>query len=263
MPITEDDLTNAKTVDRAWMMLPSDDIKDHHGEPYALIILNQPIGDIDMLDRVWKNAAVVACADGGANRLYSALDEMSRVKYLPDFIAGDLDSLKVDVRTYYENLGVTVYHSSDQDSTDFGKCLLIVDTKLGKRTSNGNRIGVVALGGTGGRVDQAFHSIHSLFVHEYGLEQDRREVTLLSDDSLTFLIGAGTSKLFTPRSVLGPTCGIIPVSGPAVISTQGLTWDVSDWETRFDLQVSTSNAMEADDVFIKSDVILLFTVEVP
>ncbi|KAK9238527.1 thiamine pyrophosphokinase [Lipomyces kononenkoae] len=267
MPLTEEDIASGTYLDRASILLGGDDDVKTAVKPFALIVLNQPVTDLDMLDRVWSNAAVKICADGGTNRLYGALDESTRAKYKPDFIAGDLDSLRPEIRKYYETeLGVPVYYSPDQDSTDFGKCLL----KLGELYP-GERFPVVALGGTGGRVDQEFHSIHTLFVHERGEDEEdtnvrsdkkQREITLLSDDSLTFLAGPGTQTIHTPRTVLGPTCGIIPVAGPTVISTKGFTWDVSDWATSLGTQVSTSNALEADAVVIKSDKTVLFTLEI-
>ncbi|KAK9384839.1 thiamine pyrophosphokinase [Lipomyces mesembrius] len=249
MPLAESEIESATYIDRASILLPPGD--NATVKAFALIVLNQPITDLNMLDRVWSNAAVKICADGGTNRLYAALDESTRSKY-------------PDIRAYYEKeLGVPVYYSPDQDSTDFGKCLL----KLGELYP-GERFPVVALGGTGGRVDQEFHSIHTLFVHEREAKEEdtaakkKREITLLSDDSLTFLVGPGTQKICTPRSVLGPTCGIIPVSGPTVISTRGFAWDIEDWATSFGTQVSTSNAMEADEVVIKSDQTVLFTLEI-
>lgn len=61
------------------------------------------------------SAALRLCADGGANRLHDLFpDAMTRSKYakvdrshaddryLPDMIKGDLDSLRSDVRTFYE-----------------------------------------------------------------------------------------------------------------------------------------------------------------
>lgn len=136
------------------------------------------------------------------------------------------------------------------------------------------RLAIVALGGTGGRVDQEFHSYHTIFTHEVTAtpedesapDRRRRQITLLSDDSLTFLIppkdGGQTVKIFTPRSAVGPTCGLIPILGPSVISIKGFTWDVEDWPTSFGTQVSTSNAMEGDEVYVKSDKTIIFTLEI-
>ena len=44
-------------------------------------------------------------------------------RYQPDLIKGDLDSLRPDVRAFYETLGVPVIRDRDQNSTDLGKCI--------------------------------------------------------------------------------------------------------------------------------------------
>lgn len=36
----------------------------------ALIILNQPIADVEILTRLWQSTKYRVCADGGANQLY-------------------------------------------------------------------------------------------------------------------------------------------------------------------------------------------------
>jgi hypothetical protein len=41
------------------------------------------------------------CADGGANRLFYNFNEEERSKYIPNYIAGDLDSLNPDVKSFY------------------------------------------------------------------------------------------------------------------------------------------------------------------
>ena len=46
-----------------------------------------------------------------------------RHSYQPDLIKGDLDSLRPDVRAFYETLGVPVIRDRDQNSTDLGKCI--------------------------------------------------------------------------------------------------------------------------------------------
>ena len=39
---------------------------------YALLILNQPLDDIDTLQHLWKGARLRVAADGGANRVLEA-----------------------------------------------------------------------------------------------------------------------------------------------------------------------------------------------
>lgn len=41
----------------------------------ALIVLNQPIADLELLHRLWVNTGYRVCADGGANRLYELFSE--------------------------------------------------------------------------------------------------------------------------------------------------------------------------------------------
>ena len=55
--------------------------------------------------------------------------------------------------------------------------------------------------------------------------------------------------------------GIIPLSAPASITTQGFEWDVEDWHTEIGGQVSTSNHIRADKVEVSTSVPVLFTVE--
>jgi thiamine pyrophosphokinase len=55
--------------------------------------------------------------------------------------------------------------------------------------------------------------------------------------------------------------GILPIYGPALISTKGLEWDVEDWETEMGGQVSSSNHIVADQISITTNREVLFTVE--
>lgn len=68
-------------------------------------------------------------------------------RYIPDLIKGDLDSLRLDVRSYYETLvrnsgcpshrsylmseekGVLVVEEKDQNLTDLMKCVLALEDK--------------------------------------------------------------------------------------------------------------------------------------
>ncbi|KAI5779326.1 putative thiamine pyrophosphokinase [Geopyxis carbonaria] len=227
--------------------------RDCSGAEFALLILNQRIEKHDELfAALWHNAAVRVCADGGANRLYDSRNEAERHSWLPDAVIGDLDSLRGDVRKFYEENGVPVIQDPDQDSTDFGKCLKWIGQKKGEK------ITIVALGGFGGRVDQSFHSIHALHV----AQGTGKQIYLVSEQSITFLLEPGMNEMRTPMSALGPTCGIIPVGGPSVITTTGFEWNLDNTETKFGGMVSTSNHLKADRVTVETKAPIVFTVEI-
>ena len=220
--------------------------------PTGLVILNQPITNALLLEKAWNSCKVRVCADGGANQLYEFLkDDKLRVHYKPEFIAGDLDSLRDDVREFYENLGVKVLSKPSQYATDFMKSVDLIDEQFGEP------IDIVALGAMGGRVDQSFHSIQHLYLSA----EKQQTVYLLSDQSITFLLPKGKSLIRTPLKHLGKTCGIIPVGGTAVITTDGLEWDVENWETRFGGQVSTSNHVLKHEITIHTNEQIIFTIE--
>ena len=75
---------------------------------YGLIALNSDLpydhhsSHCQLLKRLWDNMNIIGYADGGSNRIYFELDECEREKYIPHFIAGDLDSILPEVQKFYE-----------------------------------------------------------------------------------------------------------------------------------------------------------------
>ncbi|KAF8426034.1 thiamine pyrophosphokinase [Tirmania nivea] len=240
------------------------DLPNEHG--YVLLLLNQQIKDITFLKHLWTNANFRVCGDGGGNRLYDALDEKDRCAYSPNAICGDLDSLRAEVQEYYISVGVDVVHDPGQDSTDFGKCLDYIQRNYKPPFSPGKLVDhvvtIVVYNALGGRVDHAFHSIHQLHLAISQKGPQRRKIFLLSEEGITFLLAKGENQISLPKEVFGPTCGIIPVGGPSMISTSGLVWDVTDWETAFGGKVSTSNALKEEVVMVFTTEPVLFTVEI-
>ncbi|KAF8446612.1 thiamine pyrophosphokinase, partial [Terfezia claveryi] len=175
----------------------------------------------------------------------------------PNAICGDLDSLRPEVQEYYASVGVDVVHDPDQDSTDFGKCLEYIQ-KHYRPSSPGKLVDhvvtIFVYNALGGRVDHAFHSIHQLHLAISQEGSQRKKMFLLSEEGITFLLVKGENQISSPKEFFGPACGIIPVGGPSVITTKGLVWDVTDWETTFGGKVSTSNVL-------KEEVVTVFTTE--
>ncbi|KAJ5958961.1 thiamine pyrophosphokinase eukaryotic [Penicillium vulpinum] len=118
---------------------------------------------------------------------------------------------------------------------------------------------------------------------------------LVSEESITFIIQTGKNTILTPatrRADIGTVStsdaseslkkrkreqdqaqepdpeyffeeniGIIPLSGPAKITTHGFEWDVENWHTEIGGQVSTSNHIRADKVDVETSAPVLFTLE--
>lgn len=176
---------------------------------------------------------------------------------LPDVIHGDLDSLRDDVRDYYAAHGVEVSRDGDQYSTDFGKTM----DKISSRVSSEAMQDVLVLGTLGGRVDQGLGLLHELIREE--VKHPNLRMWLFSESSVSFILksrhnvirGLQSSRLFTEN------VGIVPMYGPATITTAGLEWDVADWKTQIGGQVSTSNHVRADEVHVETDAPVLFTIE--
>ncbi len=182
----------------------------------------------------------------------------------PDAIVGDLDSLKDHVRDFFQAAGRTqIMRVPDQDSTDFTKALRWLK-EHGTRKSEA-RVDLVVFGGLGGRVDQGFSIIHHLFKAVSDEELLTGDIYLLSEQSLSFVLEKGRNLIhgLAPGAnhIFQESVGIIPVRGPALISTKGLEWDVKDWKTEFGGQLSTSNHIKADMVEIEASDRVLFTME--
>lgn len=87
------------------------------------------------------------------------------------------------------------------------------------------------------------------------------DLYLVADDSIMFVLPQGKSVIHTPLQFLGENVGIIPVGRPAKITIEGFEWDVTDWETEFGSQISTSNHIRAPQVSVSATERVLFTVE--
>jgi len=141
-----------------FLPLPTDNNNDRQPSlASALIILNTPISTTttttddnnnnqllllpEVFQRLWESTSFHVCADGGANRLYDATIKRTHrhhdnddivttttdSKFLPDLITGDLDSLRPNVKSYYEQRGVPIVTVQDQNYHDLDKSLMAVE----------------------------------------------------------------------------------------------------------------------------------------
>ena len=248
------------------LVLASHFLETHHGgvgkNDTAVIVCNWELPEITPI--ILKNAGVRVCADGGANRLFDQVPllfpgrdpDIVRQEYLPDLITGDLDSIRADVREYYESFGVNVVDlSHDQDSTDLMKCIhALADKEDGISSGRGPFQAIVALGAQGGRLDHTLG--HLSVLHMY------RELplVLLGDRNLTRLVQKGTAVI-RPSSIEGPKCGLVPLTGEATATSKGLEWNLEKTRMHMGGLVSTYNNIVNGEVFVETDTDLIWTVE--
>jgi thiamine pyrophosphokinase len=167
------------------------------------------------------------------------------------------------VEEYYRGHGSQIIQDTDQESTDFTKCLKFLSTKADEIVGDSTQeLDIVALGGLGGRVDQGLSQLHHLYMASRDASLHIGQIILLTPKSVTFLLQKGLNKIYTPpRKGLAENVGILPIGRPAVISTRGLEWDVHDWRTEFGGQISTSNHIKSDIVEIQTTERVVFTIE--
>ncbi|KAJ7127046.1 thiamine pyrophosphokinase [Mycena epipterygia] len=223
----------------------------------ALVILNQPFSETLFL-RLWNSSQWHCCADGGANRLFDTIGAAQRSLYLPDLIKGDLDSIRNDVKDFYISHGVPVVEDPDQDATDLMKCVSAIQDR--ESEDQQGEYDIILLGGLSGRLDQTIHTLS--YLHK--LRKTRKHVFAVTDDNVGWVLNAGEHTIHIDHSVLGPTCGLLPVGiDSTVLSTTGLRWNLSNHPSSFDGLVSTSNHLvpTEETVWIKTSNPIWWTAE--
>lgn len=145
----------------------------------------------------------------------------------------------------------------DQYSTDFGKTM----QKISSRVASASLQDVLVLGTLGGRVDQGLGLLHEMIREE--TKHPHLRLWLFSESSVSFVLKRrrNTIKKLQSSNLFTENVGLVPIYGPAVISTAGLEWDVEEWDTRIGGQVSTSNHVKADEIRVETSAPILFTIE--
>ena len=185
----------------------------------ALIILNQPI-DFD-IDALWNSAKTRICADGGYDRLMD-YNTRYQTNHLPDIVIGDLDSLT--------NSECRFIKISDQNSTDFEKCLNYI-----------NVANVIVVGALGGRLDHTLANIQTIV-------KSPKNVVLVDKVNTAFRLKNG---LNTINCKSGLKCGLIPFRKTNIVTT-GLEYNL-DGEYEFGEFISTSNQTLSERITVQVD----------
>ena len=163
------------------------------------------------------HADSVVAADGGFK---SARDAGLKVA----LVVGDMDSQADLPKTQ------AVATFSDQESTDFEKCLAVcaADVFLG-------------VGFLGGRLDHQLAAFSALL-------KDQRPVVLVDEDQLVFMVPAQ----FEMGLEAGLTLGFYPML-PVQVTLQGVQWPLRDADMHPTGQIATSNLSSGEPLRIETD----------
>lgn len=172
-----------------------------------------------------KNYSTIICADGGAN---SAV----KLGLVPDFIIGDLDSIKPEVLKFYSDKS-TIIKIKRQNDTDVEKCL-----KFAIRRGFSEAL---LLGVTGDRLD---HTICNLGIVLKFYNQIK--CSIVAENS--YLIP--TDETLALKSISGETISIYAFDKKTKITSEGLKYPLRNSTLAFGEKESTSNVALSNSVKI-------------
>jgi thiamine pyrophosphokinase len=181
--------------------------------------------DFADLETARARAPVLVAADQAADRLR----EMGR---MPDLIVGDMDSIS-DLEAWRRR-DVRVLHLTEQDTTDFEKCLYSTEAPL-----------YVALGFTGGRLDHTLAVLHAL------MRYPEKRVVVVSAAEAVVLLPPGRVLRLPVRA--GETVSIFPLAETTGTLSEGLVWPVEGLTMAPGRQIGTSNIASAHEIALAFD----------
>ena len=170
--------------------------------------------DADMIEAARRIAPTLIAADGGADRL-------AELRLTPSAVIGDMDSIR-DADRWREGPAHFV-HLSEQDSTDFEKCLYATEAPL-----------YLAAGFTGGRVD------HSLSALDVLLRYREKRVVLIGEAEAMALAPPGRAMRLNVTP--GSTVSIYPLLPVRASHSRGLAWPLNGLDFVAGQRSGTSNA---------------------
>lgn len=112
----------------------------------CIVFSNGEYGALESYRSVLASAEIVLCADGGANYAYA-------MQVLPNIIIGDMDSIRPEVREYYEQRGVPMHKFPRRK--DFTDTQLVLSVAASLHADE-----IIFIGSLGGRLD---HTLSNLF----------------------------------------------------------------------------------------------------
>jgi thiamine pyrophosphokinase len=163
-----------------------------------------------------KGFSTLICADGGSN-------SARKLKMIPDFIIGDLDSITEENLKFFEGKS-QIIHLKRQNDTDVEKCL--------KFAIKNNIEQVILMGATGDRLDHTFCNL-GIVIKFF----ERISINIVAEKSL-LVPYTGFIELNTEP---GETISLYGFNNQTTIESKGLKYPLNGIALPFGERESTSN----------------------
>lgn len=163
-----------------------------------------------------KGYTTLLCADGGAN-------SAKTLDIIPEYIIGDLDSIKADVYEYYSAKS-SIIKINRQDDTDVEKCLKFAIKKKFDE--------VMLLGATGDRLDHSFCNLGIVLKYF-----SKIRIMILHQKSLLSAYSGSIILNTIPNEIIS----LYGIDSKTRIKSTGLKYPLNNIALPFGQKESTSN----------------------
>ena len=191
------------------------------------IILNGEVNNYKETKYIIENQGYdyIICCDGGANHTYN-------MDIVPQYIIGDLDSIKEEVLEYYKHKNVVFKKfPTKKDETDMELGIYLAKTLRAKR--------IDFIGALGGRID---HTIANINILSY-IKSMNIECNILSENESIHLIRNEKIEIQGNKDEI---ISIIPVEGDAKkVTLRELEYPLNKYNMKYGIPLGISNVMKS------------------
>ena len=189
------------------------------------IIANGSINNKNLHKEMLKDFDIYICADGGANNA-------KELGIVPNYIIGDLDSIKTSVYDYFKNFDTKIIKDTNEDKTDLELAINLAETLAPSE--------IKIFGAIGNRIDHTLANI-------YCLDKINSEIPaeIIDDKNIIYLIKKKTK--FSGEK--GDIVSVIPLSAVLNLNYKGFKWNVKNLDTK-SCWFGISNKMIGDEANI-------------
>ncbi len=192
----------------------------------TVIFLNGKIPRLKLISKFLATKSFIIAADGGANFLIKA-------GIIPDLITGDFDSIKKNTIAYFQKNGVRIRKISEQDTTDFEKCLMYCTRR--------NLNDIIVFGATGIRADHTLNNFSILKRY-----QRKLKIKLISDEFEIFYLKKNFKFKYKPGEIISLLA--LPIAKR--INTTGLMYELKNENLEFGVREGALNKSVSDIIHI-------------